>query len=96
MAQKVIVSVSMDTEADRDLLRWLKQQENQSAAIREGLRNHIGRGGLTLGDVYQAVKDLERKLQNGAALASTAQPEDGDDYHEPPDVAATLDALGSL
>jgi hypothetical protein len=94
VAKKVIVSVSMDTETDRDLLRWLKQQENQSAAIRAALRNYIERGGVTLSDVYQAIKSLERKLQTGAILAGAIQSDS--DYHEPPDVAATLDALGNL
>lgn len=32
------VPVVMDTERDADLLRWLEQQENRSAAVRAALR----------------------------------------------------------
>jgi hypothetical protein len=92
MTRKVVIPVSMDTEADRDLLRWLERQENRSAAIRDALREYIGRGSVTLGDVYQAVKELERKLQAGAAIAGSG----GDEWEEPPEAAAALDALASL
>jgi len=95
MARKTVVAFSLDTEADRDILRWLERQENRSAAIRAALREHLARGGVTLGDVYQAVKDLERKLQAGAVMGCAA-PTQGDDWDEPPDAAAALDALAEL
>jgi hypothetical protein len=97
MAHKTFVSFSLDTEADRDILHWLERQGkgNKSKAIRDGLREHINAGGVTLGDVYQAVKDLERRMQAGATLGC-AVPVPEDDWDEPPDVAATLDALGEL
>lgn len=96
MAHKVVIPVSMDTEADRDLLRWLERQENRSAAIRDALREYIGRGSVTLGDVYQAVKELERKLQTGAMIVGGASQRSGDEWEEPPEAAAALDALASL
>ena len=92
MGHKITVTISLDSEADRDLLAWLGRQENRSAAVRRALRAHLS-GGVTLGDVYQAVKDLERKLRAGLTVeASTVAPE----TDEPPDVAAALDALGRL
>ncbi|MCS7226786.1 MAG: hypothetical protein NZ821_07335 [Gloeomargarita sp. SKYB31] len=91
---RVIVSFSLDTEEDRDILRWLERQESKSAAIREALRSHLV-GGVTLGDVYQAVKDLERLMRSGVVLAAgPADPQDEPD--EPPDLAAALEALGKL
>jgi hypothetical protein len=97
MARKVVIPVSMDTEADRDLLQWLEKQENRSRAVREALRAYIGRGGVTLGDVYQVVCDLERKLQAGAAVSRTPDDYDGDsEWQEPPGVAEALDALADL
>lgn len=97
MARKVIIPVSMDAEADRDLLQWLEQQENRSGAVREALRAYIGRSGVTLGDVYQVVRDLERKLQAGAIVGGTPDDHDDDDgWQEPADVAKALDALADL
>jgi len=97
MARKVIVPVSMDSDADRDLLQWLDQQENRSGAVREALRAYIDRSGVTLGDVYQAVRDLERKLQTGAVVSRTPDDCDsGTGWQEPPGVAEALDALADL
>jgi hypothetical protein len=54
MAQ-VTYSLKIDAETDADLVRWLDGQPNKSAAIREALRAHVRGGGITLGDVLQAV-----------------------------------------
>jgi len=90
MARQTITFV-LDTERDRDILRWLQGQENKSAAIREAIRAHLDDGVVTLADVYEAVLDLRRSTR-------MAMPEDqaggvvGSD--EPPDVAEALDSLG--
>ncbi len=94
MGRKVIIPVSLDIEADRDILRWLEKQGNRSKAIREAIREHLARGGVTLGDVYQAVKGLERKLQAGAVVIPSSG--GGEEWDEPPDAAAALDALAEL
>jgi hypothetical protein len=97
MSRKTFTNISLDTEADKDILRWLERQENKSAAIRAAIREHIGRNGLTLGDVYRAVKELERKLEAGAVvLASGAQAGGEESWDEPDDAAAALDALAEL
>jgi hypothetical protein len=94
MGRKVVVSFSLDTDEDRDLLRWLGRQENRSAAIREALRARAS-GGITLGDVYQAVKEVERLIRSGVVVAG-APADNGEIWEEPPDIAAALDALGKL
>ena len=97
MSRKTFTNISLDTEADKDILRWLERQENKSAAIRAAIREHIGRNGITLGDVYRAVKDLERKLEAGAVVvAGGAGESEGDSWDEPDDAAAALDALAEL
>lgn len=90
---RVSVSFSLNSDKDADLLRWLNNlpKRGKSEAIREVLRAGLGRGGVSLGDVYQAVRDLERKLQNGVTVAHAV---DSDMPDEPPDVAANLDKLG--
>ena len=94
---KVTVSFTYDDEADKDIARWLNRlpKRKRSEAIRAALRDHLGRGGVTLGDVYQAVKALERKLGAGVVIAGT-QGQDTDMVEEPPDAAAALDALAAM
>jgi len=91
----VTVSFSLDQKKYGKVVAWLNGLEKgkRSETIAEVLLSHLDQSGVTLGDVYQAVKALERKLHSGAALAHTpATP--GDAPQEPPDVAANLDSLG--
>jgi|YNPNPStandDraft_1061719.scaffolds.fasta_scaffold328695_1 hypothetical protein len=95
MGKKVTITISLDADEDRDLLRWLGRQENRSAAIREALRARVS-GGVTLGDVYQAVKEVERLIRSGVVVAGAPAADNGEIWEEPPDIAAALDALGKL
>jgi hypothetical protein len=88
MARQTITFV-LDTARDRDILHWLEGQENKSAAIREAIRAHLGRSGITLADVYEAIQELKRGGWVPVSQASAAAASD-----EPPDVAAALDSLG--
>ncbi len=92
---KTTRTLSLDTETDKDILRWLNRQDNRSAAIRVAIRDHIGRNGVTLGDVFRAVKEIERKIQTGGVL-TTNDPSLDDDWDEPQEAAAALDALANL
>jgi hypothetical protein len=90
MAKQTVTFV-VDTERDRDILRWLGSQDNKSAAIREAIREHLGQGVITLTDVYEAIQDLKR----GSWIpASHIQQDYVKDSDEPSDVAAALDSLG--
>ncbi len=100
---KATVSFSLDTEADHDILRWLnsRPRKQRSRAIREALRAHIGRSGVTLADVYHAIQELRREgLQvatQGQASPHAGEPPRGsaqDAPADPPDGAAALDRLG--
>lgn len=52
---------------------------------------------MTLGDVYQAVKELERKIHMGAVIGgASAETVAGDWPKEDPEAAAALDALANL
>lgn len=95
MARKTTVTVSFDVEADKDLLRWVERQENRSAAIRGAIREHISRNGVTLGDVYRVVKELERKIEAGAVVVAGGG-DGGEEWDEPEDAAAALNALANL
>ena len=87
-------SFSLDTDKDHDLARWLDSlpKGGKSEAIRQTLRAGLGRGGLTLADVYQAVKELERKLQGGEV--HFRQTIDESEDNAPTDAIVNLDSLG--
>jgi Arc/MetJ-type ribon-helix-helix transcriptional regulator len=91
---KMTITFSLDTEADRDILRWMERQSNRSEAIRAAIRAHIS-SGVTLGDVYQAVRDVERKLQAGVVVSNNGGNQ-ATEWDEPPEAAAALDALANL
>lgn len=89
MAKQTITFV-LDTNRDRDVLRWLEGQANKSSAIREAIRAQMDRADVTLRDVLAAIQDLKR--HNGTpALTGEATVGNGD---EPADVAVALDNLG--
>lgn len=92
---KVTISFSLDDNEDADLVRWLDSlpKGRKSEVIREVLRQGRARAGLTLGDVYQAVKALEGKIQAGAVVSGCQSEGKG---NEPPDAAAALDKLAEL
>ena len=49
-----------------------------------------------VGDVYQAVKGIERKLQAGAVVAAGPAHAQDDDWVEPAEAVAALDALAGV
>jgi len=84
---KVVVPVSLDSEKDADIVQWLAQHRNKSAAIRAVIRAQL-QGGVTLFDIYRELQALSHR---GVALAAPDQPEAPDD--EPPEAAANLNKL---
>lgn len=92
----VTVSFTLDDQADREIVQWLARlpKRRKSAAIREALRQHLQGKGIKLSDVYQAVREIDRKLAAGAVVVGVNDPSDAIDTDEPPDLAAVLDNLG--
>ena len=91
MARQAITFV-VDTDRDRDIVRWLEDQDNKSAAIREAIRTQLSnRLDITLVDVYQAIQDLK---QGGWVRETASMPHGQEEICEPPDIAAALDGLG--
>jgi hypothetical protein len=84
-----------DTERDAALLAYLDSQDKRkkSEAARELMQRGLERGGgVTVGDVYTVVKDLERKLNAGAFVAHA-----GDESCEGVELSpGAADALGNL
>ena len=89
MAKQTVTFV-LDTNRDRDVLRWLEGQANKSLAIREAIRAQMDRADVTLRDVLVAIQDLKRHSGTPAATGEAAAG-NGD---EPADVAVALDSLG--
>lgn len=88
-------SFVFDTEKDARLLAYLDSQDKRkkSEAARELMWRGLERGGgVTVGDVYTVVKEIERKLNAGAFVAH-ADNERHTGEKLSPDAA---DALGNL
>jgi hypothetical protein len=91
MSRQAITFV-VDTERDRDIICWLTDQDNKSAAIREAIRTQLGRKlDITLSDIYEAIKDLK---QAGVARETITESRRQEETYEPPDIAAALDSMG--
>jgi hypothetical protein len=86
----VFVNISMDPENDKDILRWLDEQPNRSAAVREAIRSYIIKEeGITLADILAEVRALPSRL----SIVASTQPEVFEDYEEPEAAAANLNGL---
>lgn len=84
-----IKNFSFDPATDRDILAWLEDQSNQSAAVREAIRYYLAREqGVSLADVLAEIRALPSRLHLIAAVADP--PGDG---REPEEAAANLDSL---
>jgi hypothetical protein len=88
---KVTVCFTLDSEEDRDLVRWLDglPKRGRSEAIRQVLRDHLSHSGVTLSVIYQAILDLKRQ---GFATGSGSDNALTDD--EPSEAADNLAKLG--
>ena len=75
---KTTKTVSFDTVRDADLLAWLDNQANASEAVRAALREHVQGAGVTIADVWQAVKALDRKIANGITVQAGSDASGGD------------------
>lgn len=89
---KVVFTLCLDSERDRDVVRWLDHQENKSGAVRDAIRAQMG---ASLADVYAVVCDVRRLLTSGGVVVR-AGGDDPDDAGDPlvAEVEAQLDGLG--
>jgi hypothetical protein len=84
----IVKNFSLDPN-DKDILRWLDEQPNQSAAIREAIRYYIAReDGITLADLLAEIRSLPSRLHVVAVQGETV--ESGE---EPEEAAVNLDSL---
>jgi hypothetical protein len=84
----IVKNFSLDPN-DKDILRWLDEQPNQSAAIREAIRYYIAReDGITLADLMIEIRSLPSRLH---VVAGQGEMVEGGE--EPEEAAANLDSL---
>jgi len=59
---KVTISLTLDDERDKRILRWIKSQpqKGKSEAIRKAIRAYLDQSGVTLQDIYNEIQDLKR------------------------------------
>jgi hypothetical protein len=95
---RVVMSFTLDSQKDKHILHYLEglPKGARSQTIRNALDTEIRGAGVTLGDVYQAVKALECRIGIGSLLLQTGTQESNphEPEDEPADIAANLDGLG--
>lgn len=85
----VFVNISLDPKGDRDILDWLDEQPNRSAAVRAAIRGYMAKEGITLADVLAEIRALPSRFSVVAMSSEAATPE----REEPETAAANLDGL---
>ena len=90
---KRIETFTFDDEEYPILARWIDglPRRGKSKAIREALSSYLAHD-ISLGDVYQAVLALERKIGSETILSSEGNHREASD--EPDDIKEALDNLG--
>ena len=58
---KVTISLTLDDERDKRILRWLKglPERGRSEAMREAINTYLGQNDVTLRDIYDAIQELK-------------------------------------
>jgi hypothetical protein len=82
---KNTVAFTLNAKRDQDIVAWLEEQPNRSAAIREAIRAHIGQPDLR--SIYNLLCEIK---EGGAVIHRVGELDDS----EPDDLAAALDKLG--
>ena len=95
---RIQLRFSLDHEGDRDIVEYIESlpTHQRSATIRDALRVHMRHDGVTIGDVYDAIKELK-----ASGLAVRTQPKRPDlksSVHSKaevdPEILSALDNLG--
>jgi len=73
---KVTISLTLDDERDKRILRWIKSQpkKGKSKAIRDAITAYLDQSGITLQDIYNEIQDLKRYRVAVVAMEQQGQP----------------------
>jgi metal-responsive CopG/Arc/MetJ family transcriptional regulator len=73
---KVTISLTLDDERDKRILRWIKSQpkKGKSEAIRKAIRVYLDQSGVTLQDIYDEIQDLKRYRVALVSMEQQGQP----------------------
>jgi hypothetical protein len=92
---KTTEAFSLDTERDADILDWLEEQDNKSAAIRAAIRASWLSSSITLADILNEIGEVKRMLRAGVTLDnSNSQDEPQELTPSQREVQEALDSLG--
>jgi hypothetical protein len=92
MAQ--VVNFSLNPSADRDIIRWLDEQPNRSAAIRAAIRAYMAKEkGVTLADVLVKLHEMTGEIRTLKVAGTQPEAEEAPEGEEPAAAAANVDSL---
>ena len=89
---KVTVSLTLDDERDKKILRWLKSQSGRgkSEAMRKAINSYLGQDEITLRDIYDEIQALKK----GGLVAVLHPAQDSAEQQVSPEVLDRLSKLG--
>jgi len=93
---KVTISLTLDDENDKRILRWLKDQpdKGKSEAIRKAIRAYLDQSGVTLQDIYNEIQDLKRYRVAVVAMEQQGQPLSEEERRVSPKALDNLSKIG--
>ena len=89
---KVTISLTLDDERDKKILRWLKSQSGRgkSEAMRKAINSYLGQDEITLRDIYDEIQMLKK----GGLVAVLHPTQDSAEQQVSPEVLDRLSKLG--
>jgi Arc/MetJ-type ribon-helix-helix transcriptional regulator len=87
----VIINISLDLARDKDILQWLEERDNKSAAVRQSIRHFIANEErVTLAEVLAEIRALPSRLSAGVIVSADLSESEGE---EPRAAAANINGL---
>lgn len=97
MSQKIYKNILFNQDRDKDILEFLRIQDNQSETVRNALRMYMAQistvssEGFTLEDVISEIREVSKQIENIKAISS-----DFSKTPEPQDVVNKLKNFGKF
>jgi superfamily I DNA/RNA helicase len=93
---KVTISLTLDDEKDKRILRWLKDQpdKGKSEAIRKAIRAYLDQSGVTLQDIFNEIQELKRYGVALVPLERQGQPLSEEERRVSPRALHNLSKIG--
>jgi len=93
---KITVSLTLDDERDKRILRWIKSQppKGKSKAIRDAITAYLDQSGITLRDIYDEIQKLKHYRVALVPMEGQGQPLSEEERRVSPKALDNLSKIG--